>query len=223
MIIVLSGKPSSGKGTQSNYIIEEFNAIHVSLGNIRKENNNNPEFEIKYGKYISKGSLFPDEIAMEMLYGKLNKILSKDVNIVLDGYPRTIIQAEGLDKYLSLKGYKIDIVINLEVSDEKIIERSINRRICSNPNCKAIYNLKNNLPKIEGICDLCGSTLIKRDDDTLELIQKRLEIYDKETKPILDYYEKGKILFNVDGEKNLNKTKKDIKEELERKERSKKE
>src|SRR5574344_3095852 len=134
MIIVLSGKPSSGKGTQSNYIIEEFNAINVSVGNIRKENNNNPEFELKYGKYISKGSLFPDAIAMKMLYGKLNKVLSKDVNIVVDGYPRTITQAKELDKYLSLKGYKIDIVMNLEVSDEKIIERSINRRICSNPN-----------------------------------------------------------------------------------------
>lgn len=222
MIIVLSGKPSSGKGTQSNYIIEEFNAIHISLGNIIKENkNNNLEFELKYGKYISKGSLFPDEIAMDMLYGKLTTILSKDVNIVLDGYPRTITQAKELDKYLLIKGYKIDIVINLEVSDEKIIERSINRRICSSPNCKAIYNLKNNLPQIEGICDLCGSSLIKRDDDTLDLIQKRLDVYKKETKPILDYYGKEKILFNVEGEKDVNETKKDIKKELERIGRSK--
>lgn len=196
MIIIMLGAQGTGKGTVAGILHQKNNWIQLSTGDIFRENiSKGTELGIEADKYISKGCLVPDEITVSMVEKRLEE-LKDEKGIILDGFPRTLNQAKKLDEILEAKGEKIDWVINLETPRDEIIERMLNRRVCSNPTCKATYNLVLNPSKVEGICDKCGAKLIRRADDSDEdAIKKRLEIYDNETKPLVDFYkDKGIVI-----------------------------
>ena len=193
MIIIMLGAQGTGKGTVAGILNKKNGWIQLSTGDIFRENiSKGTELGIEADKYISKGCLVPDEITISMVENRLEE-LKDEKGIILDGFPRTIEQAKKLDEILASKGKKVDWVINLETPRDEIIERMMNRRVC--PKCKATYNLKLHPSKVEGICDKCGSELIIRADDSdADAINKRLEIYDTQTKPLVDFYEKKGIV-----------------------------
>ena len=157
-----------------------------------------------------RGSLVPDEIVIEAIEQRLKRPSAQN-GVVLDGFPRTTKQAEYLKEMLSKQGKKIDMAIQLKISDEDIIDRTIERRICSNQKCGAIYNLKYNKPRQEGICDKCGSSLIRREDDNIETIQRRIKTYHTRSEPVIKYFENEGLLYNVDLKAEDKVTKNDIK------------
>lgn len=214
MIIIMLGAPGTGKGTVAGLLQEKLGIKQVSTGDIfRKNIKEGTELGKLAEKYISKGQLVPDDVTVKIVEDRLNK---PDVEngIILDGFPRTVKQAEELDKILSVKGKKVDKVINLTTPDEEIIERIVNRRVCSNQECKAVYNLILNPPKKDGICDKCGSELVKRQDDTEETVRARLETYFEQTSPLVEYYEKQGNLLTELVSKSINKLGKDVAEEV---------
>ena len=187
MYIIMLGAPGTGKGTIGNEICKKYNLVHLATGDIfRDEMKRKTELGMKAEEYISKGELVPDSVTIKMVEGKLDKL----DNVLLDGFPRTIPQAEALNEYLNKTNKKITAVINLNVPDEDIIKRTSSRVICSNKDCGASYNTIFMPPKVEGICDICGSPLIKRKDDNPETIKERLQVYYKNTKPLIEFYEK---------------------------------
>ena len=191
MIILMMGAQGTGKGTVSGFICKKTKFEQISTGDIfRKNIREKTQLGIEADKYISKGDLVPDDITIPMVTEYIDSDLSKN-GIILDGFPRTLDQAKKLDEILGKRGKKVDLVINLTTPIDEIIDRLITRRVC--PNCKTTYNIKLRPPKVEGICDICGTKLIQRDDDsTEEAISKRLEIYKTKTAPLIDYYtEKG--------------------------------
>ena len=195
MYIIMLGAPGTGKGTIGNEICEKYNLTHLATGDIfRDEIKRETPLGKKANEYISKGELVPDEVTITMVEGKLDEM--KDV--LLDGFPRTIAQAEALKEYLNKNNKNITAVINLNVPDEDIIKRTSSRVICSNKECGASYNTIFMPPKVEGICDKCGSPLIKRKDDNPETIKERLNVYYKNTQPLIDYYEKEGLLESID-------------------------
>ena len=211
MVIIILGAPGSGKGTQCKWISSKYGIEHISMGDIfRKNIKERTQIGIEAEKYINQGQLVPDNIAIKTLEETLDKIDNLQKGIILDGYPRTIIQAEKLDEYLERKSLKLDAVINLTIPDEEIISRVVNRRICSNSNCGEIYNIKNNPPHKENICDKCGAPLIKRDDDNEETALNRVEVYHKQTEPLIRYYNEKGILNTVHGIGTLEETQKYI-------------
>ena len=214
MVIIMLGAPGTGKGTVASLLQEKLGIKQVSTGDIfRKNIKEKTEVGILAEKYISKGNLVPDDITIKIVEERLNE---EDVQngAILDGFPRTIKQAEELDKILASKGKKVDKVINLVTPDEEIIERIINRRVCSNQECKTVYNLLLNPPKKEGICDKCGAELITRKDDTEETVKERLKTYFIQTNPLVEYYEKqGNVLTELVS-KSVNKLGKDVAEEI---------
>ena len=194
MIIIMLGAQGTGKGTVAGILNKEKGWIQLSTGDIFRENiANGTELGIEANKYISKGCLVPDEITISMVENRLEE-LKNEAGIILDGFPRNLEQAKKLDEILASKGQKIDWVINLETPRDEIIERMMNRRVCSK--CKATYNLKLHPSKVPGVCDVCGGELIIRVDDSDEnAIRNRLEIYDTQTKPLVDFYnEKGIVI-----------------------------
>ena len=194
MYIIMLGAPGTGKGTIGNEICKHFNLTHIATGDIfRNEIKNNTELGKKANEYISKGQLVPDEVTIAMVEKTLDDLGD---NALLDGFPRTMNQAEALKKYLESKEKAITAVINLCVPDEDIVIRTSSRVICPNKACGASYNTKFMPPKVEGICDNCGGELIIRADDSDEnAIRQRLEIYDTQTKPLVDFYnEKGIVI-----------------------------
>lgn len=194
MYIIMLGAPGTGKGTIGKEICKEFNLVHLATGDIfREEIKNQTELGKIADSYISKGQLVPDELTISIVESRLEKM----DNVVLDGYPRTINQAEALKQYLANKGENVTAVINLEVPDEDLVLRTSSRVICSNKACGASYNTKFMEPKKEGICDKCGSQLIKRKDDEPETIRQRLEVYHKSTEKLIEYYKNEGILFNI--------------------------
>ena len=214
MIIVMLGAPGTGKGTVAGILTQKLGIPQVSTGDIfRKNIKEGTELGIIADKYISKGNLVPDEITIEIVKNRLN---DKDVEngVILDGFPRTVHQAEELDKMLEEKGKKVDIVINLTTPEEEIIERIVNRRVCSNPECKTIYNIVLNPPKVEGICDKCGSKLIQRQDDTVETVKSRLKSYFELTSPLVEYYENKGILQTEVVSQAKNRMGKDVAEDV---------
>lgn len=195
MNIIMLGAQGTGKGTVAGILSGELGIPQVSTGDIfRKNIKEETELGIKANEYIKNGNLVPDEITVPMVASRLEEDDAKN-GVILDGFPRTIAQAEKLDEMLLKKGNKIDLVINLTTPRDEIIERILTRRVCSNQACKATYNIVMNPPKQEGICDKCGAKLVQREDDTSEeAIRRRLAIYDEQTSPLVEYYEKKGVL-----------------------------
>ena len=210
MIIIMLGAPGIGKGTVAGILQEKKGFKQISTGDIfRKNIKEQTELGKIADSYISKGNLVPDDITVELVKSVLdNEDIEK--GIILDGFPRTINQAEELDKYLKSKDNKVDLVVNLTTPEKEIIERIVNRRVCSNQECKTVYNLVLNPPKVPDICDKCGSKLIQRDDDNEETVKARFENYTKQTSSLIEYYDKKGILFNAVVSKEINKLGADV-------------
>ena len=210
MIIIMLGAPGTGKGTVAGILQEKKGFKQISTGDIfRKNIKEQTELGKIADSYISKGNLVPDDITVELVKSVLdNEDIEK--GIILDGFPRTINQAEELDKYLESKDNKVDLVVNLTTPEKEIIERIVNRRVCSNQECKTVYNLVLNPPKVPDICDKCGSKLIQRDDDNEETVKARFENYTKQTSSLIEYYDKKGILFNAVVSKEINKLGADV-------------
>lgn len=214
MIIIMLGAPGTGKGTVAEILQGKLGIKQVSTGDIfRKNIKERTEIGILAEKYISKGNLVPDDVTIEIVKNRLEE---PDVEngIILDGFPRTVKQAEELDKILAQKGKKVDKVINLTTPDEEIIERIVNRRVCSNQECKAVYNIVLNPSKVDGICDKCGHELIRRKDDTEETVRLRLKNYFEQTSPLVEYYEKQGNLLTEVVSKTINKFGEDVAKEV---------
>ena len=195
MYIIMLGAPGSGKGTIGKELCDIYNLDHLSTGDIfRDEIKRSTPLGKQANEYISKGNLVPDEITIAMVEEKLSNM----ENVLLDGFPRTINQAEKLKEFLNKNNRKITAVINLNVPDEDIIKRTSSRVVCSNKECGATFNTIFMPPKVEGICDVCGSKLVVRDDDKPETIKERLNVYYKNTKPLIDFYEKEGLLEQID-------------------------
>ena len=214
MVIIMLGAPGTGKGTIAGILTKELEIPQVSTGDIfRKHIGEQTELGKLAEKYISQGKLVPDDVTIGLVENRLEDDDVKE-GIILDGFPRTVKQAEELDKILENKGKKVDLVINLTTPEEEIIERIVNRRICSNPECKTVYNLILNPPKQEGICDKCGSRLIQRKDDNKETVKQRFNSYIEETSPLVDYYEKKGNLYSAVVSQSINKLGKDVAEDV---------
>ncbi len=208
MRLILLGPPGAGKGTQAVNIVEKYNIPHISTGDIfRKNIKEGTDLGKKAKEYMDKGLLVPDDLVVAIVKDRLTE---KDCveGFLLDGFPRTVVQADSLDDELKGLNYELDRVINIEVSKEELIDRAVGRRVCKD--CGATYHIKFNSPKIEGKCDVCGGELIQRKDDTVETVTKRIEVYLEQTQPLINYYEKKGILINIDGKQNIDKVFQDI-------------
>lgn len=197
MIIVMLGAPGAGKGTQASIISEKYNIPKISTGDIFRSNiKNGTELGRKAREYMDKGQLVPDELTIQLLLDRVAKDDCKD-GYILDGFPRTIPQAEVLTEALDKSGGKVDFAIDVDVPDDHIVHRMSGRRSC--PKCGASYHIEYIPPKKEGICDVCGSELIQREDDKPETVRNRLSVYHTQTQPLIDYYRKAGVLHTVDG------------------------
>ena len=201
MKIIMLGAPGAGKGTQAKKIAEVCNVPHISTGDIFRANiKNGTALGAKAKEYMDKGLLVPDELVCDLVVDRIQQ--SDCANgYILDGFPRTIPQAEALTSALNAIGQKMDYAINIEVPDENIIQRMSGRRACVG--CGATYHVVYNPTKVEGVCDVCGEALILRDDDKPETVKNRLNVYHEQTQPLIDYYSKEGILVEVDGTKNM--------------------
>ena len=211
MIIIMLGAQGTGKGTVAGLISEQTGLPQISTGDIfRKNISEKTPLGVEADKYISKGNLVPDDITVPMVEDRLTWDDAKN-GVILDGFPRTIEQAEKLDKILAKKGEKIDLVINLVTPKEEIIDRMLTRRVCTNQDCKATYNIKLHPPVKEGICDKCGSPLKQRADDSdPEAIKRRLEIYEEKTSPLVEYYKEKGVLRTETVSISINRMGKDV-------------
>ena len=208
MKIVMLGAPGAGKGTQAEMISEKYGIPHISTGDIFRANiKNGTELGMKAKAYMDEGKLVPDELTVELL---LDRVAADDCagGYVLDGFPRTIPQADVLTEALARSGEKVDFAINVDVPDANIVRRMSGRRACLN--CGATYHIEHIPPKQEGICDKCGHELVQRDDDKPETVQNRLNVYHAQTQPLIEYYEKTGVLRNVDGTQDMEKVFSDI-------------
>ncbi|MCI9277452.1 MAG: adenylate kinase [Lachnospiraceae bacterium] len=197
MKIVMLGAPGAGKGTQAKMIAEEYGIPHVSTGDIFRANvSKGTQLGVEAKKYMDQGLLVPDELTVKIL---LDRVAKEDCagGYVLDGFPRTIPQAQVLDEALDKLGEKLDYAIDVDVPDENIVRRMSGRRACLK--CGATYHVEHIPPKKEGVCDDCGSELVLRDDDKAETVSNRLKIYHDQTQPLIDYYTQKGILKTVDG------------------------
>lgn len=214
MNIIMLGAPGTGKGTVASILAEKLGIPQISTGDIfRKHIKEGTELGKLADSYISKGQLVPDEVTIDIIKERLKQDDTKK-GVILDGFPRTVFQAEKLKEILMEKGEKVDVVVNLITPEEEIIERIVNRRVCSNQECKAVYNVVLHPPKVDGICDKCGSELITRKDDNVETIKNRLEQYFKATSPLVEYYEKEEILYSTLVSKTVNKYGEDVAKEI---------
>lgn len=211
MNIIMLGAQGTGKGTVAGLISEQTGLPQISTGDIfRKNISEKTPLGVEADKYISKGNLVPDDITVPMVEDRLTWDDAKN-GVIFDGFPRTIEQAEKLDKILAKKGEKIDLVINLVTPKEEIIDRMLTRRVCTNQDCKATYNIKLHPPVKEGICDKCGSPLKQRADDSdPEAIKRRLEIYEEKTSPLVEYYKEKGVLRTETVSISINRMGKDV-------------
>ena len=197
MKIIMLGAPGAGKGTQAKQIASKYNIPHISTGDIFRANiKNGTELGKKAKEYMDQGALVPDELTCDLVMDRIQEDDCKN-GFVLDGFPRTIPQAEALTNALAKIGQKMEYAIDVDVPDENIVNRMGGRRACVN--CGATYHIVSIPPKKEGVCDTCGSELILRDDDKPETVQKRLTVYHEQTQPLIDYYNGQGILHTVDG------------------------
>ena len=210
MKIIMLGAPGAGKGSQASRIANEYHLPHISTGDIFRAN---LKEETELGKqaksFMDKGELVPDDITIAMLLDRIHKEDCKN-GYILDGFPRTIPQAEALTEALAKEGEKIDLALDVEAPDDLIIKRMGGRRTC--PSCNAIYHIETLKPKKEGICDLCGAELMQRKDDNEETVKNRLKIYHEMTEPLISYYKKENVLEEIDGTENLDKVFETVKE-----------
>ena len=216
MNIILLGPPGAGKGTLSSKIIENKQAVQISTGDIFRYNiSNETELGLKAKAYMDKGELVPDELTIDLLWDKFDSLgdENKDSIILFDGFPRTISQAQALDDGMEERNQKIDMVIYFDVDDEILIQRLTGRRTC--PKCGATYHITNNPPKQEGICDKCGTKLIQRADDTIETVENRINVYNKQTSVLIEYYTNKGILKSIDGTKKPDLVYKEFEDKLE--------
>lgn len=214
MYIIMLGKPGSGKGTVGKMLSEQLGIIHISSGElfrsyVKKAGKIGEEIE----SYISKGNLVPDELAIKLVEKRLEEPDCKN-GVILDGFPRTIVQAKALDDFLSNHNSKINIAVELELSDEDIIDRIVKRRVCSNNECREIYNLEFKKPRREGICDKCGSNLIQREDDKIETVKQRLKTYHETSEKLVEYYKNKDLLYAVKLNIHSGKTSEDVAKEV---------
>lgn len=210
MNIIMLGAPGAGKGTISGKLNEKYGLPHISTGDIFRNNISKGTELGKLAKsYIDSGALVPDEVVINMMIDKLSSDECKN-GYILDGFPRTIAQAEGLDEALLKSNSKIDFAIVVDADDDKIVERLSGRRVCSK--CGETYHIVSLKPQKEGVCDKCGAELIQRKDDTEAVIKDRLNTYHEQTYPLIDYYTKKGIVHTVNGFDDLNVTLKNIEE-----------
>ncbi|ATD53958.1 adenylate kinase [Clostridium chauvoei] len=202
MKIVLLGPPGAGKGTQAKSISNRYSIPHISTGDIfRKNISENTPLGIEAKKHIDKGQLVPDEVTINMVKDRLQDEDCKG-GYLLDGFPRTVAQAEALQQFLNERNEDIDTALLIEVPMEFILERMTGRRVC--PSCGASYHIKFNPPTIAGKCDVCGSDVIQRKDDSEETVSERLDVYERQTQPLIDFYKERNLLSIVDGTKAIN-------------------
>lgn len=202
MKIVLLGPPGAGKGTQAKSISNRYSIPHISTGDIfRKNISENTPLGIEAKSYMDNGQLVPDEVTINMVKDRLQQDDCKN-GYLLDGFPRTVHQAEALDNFLTEREESIDTALLIEVPKEFILERMTGRRVC--PSCGASYHIKFNPPANDGKCDLCGSEVIQRKDDTEETVKERLDVYENQTQPLIDFYKNKKQLSVVDGTQAIN-------------------
>lgn len=215
MYLIMLGAQGTGKGTVAGILSENTGWPQISTGDIfRKNISEKTELGIKANEYISKGQLVPDEITVPMVVDRLNQ--EDAINgAILDGFPRTVEQAEKLEEILAGKGKKVDLVINLTTPRDEIITRILDRRVCSNQQCKATYNLKMHPSKVPGICDKCGAELVQREDDSdANAIEQRLAIYDEKTSPLIDFYTKKGVLITEEVSQKINRLAKEASEDV---------
>jgi adenylate kinase len=199
--LILLGPPASGKGTQATYLHEALDIPHISSGDLFRYNlKNDTDLGQKAKKYMDRGELVPDDITIAMVMDRLSRE-DCESGALLDGFPRTLTQAQALDEALAEQDETVDMVLNIQVPEKELIERVTGRRLCKN--CGASYHIKFNPPEREGICDECGGELYQRVDDTEETVRKRLEVYWEQTAPLIDYYKEKDLVVDIDGDQSI--------------------
>ncbi len=212
MKLLIMGRPGAGKGTQAVNIREYYNIPHISTGDIFRANlKGQTKLGLLAKTYMDKGLLVPDSVTIDLVKDRLSQPDCKE-GFLLDGFPRNLEQAKALDEFLKSRNESLDAVLDIDVKPEVLIDRIVGRRVC--PTCGATFHIKNNPPKVEGVCDKCGGKLIQRNDDTYETAENRLKVYDNQTAPLLDYYKNQHLLKTVNGDQDFAKVFEDIKKVL---------
>jgi adenylate kinase len=212
--IILLGPPGSGKGTASEQLVEKFGVTQVATGDIFRENiKNGTALGRKAKEYMDKGELVPDELVTDLAWSRLSEFSEDGTGYILDGFPRTLTQAHALDSLLAKSGGQIDHVIYFKVDDETLIARISGRRVC--PACGKVYHVTNMPPAKDGVCGVCGGSLIQREDDNEETARNRISVYKEQTAPLIGYYKGAGILAEVNGAKDKDEVFVDIKKLLE--------
>ncbi len=212
MRAVLLGPPGAGKGTQAVRLVEKYNVPQISTGDIFRANiKEGTELGKKAQEYMNAGNLVPDELVVDLVKDRLMQEDCRN-GYLLDGFPRTIYQAEELEKFLAEQGQKLDAVVNLKVGKETLIKRLTQRRVCKD--CGYGYHLEFSPPKVEGVCDKCGGELTQRADDTRETVEKRISVYEEQTAPLIGFYTDNGLIRNFDADKDREEIFRDIVAEL---------
>ncbi len=214
MKIILMGPPGAGKGTQAEKLVELYQIPHISTGDMfRKAQKDGTELGLKAKSYMDQGQLVPDEVTVGIVKERLAEADCKD-GFLLDGFPRTVQQADALDTILAELNMALDCVVNIEVDKAFLVDRLTGRRVCRA--CGATYHIANKAPKVEGVCDKCGGELYQRGDDTIETVSNRLDVYAAQTAPLIDYYKSKGIMSSIDGSKSMEDVLADIRAALEK-------
>ena len=214
MKIILMGPPGAGKGTQAEKLVDLYQIPHISTGDMfRKAQKDGTELGLKAKSYMDQGQLVPDEVTVGIVKERLAEADCKE-GFLLDGFPRTVQQADALDTILAELDMALDCVVNIEVDKAFLVDRLTGRRVCRA--CGATYHIANKAPKVEGVCDKCGGELYQRGDDTIETVSNRLDVYAAQTAPLIDYYKSKGIMSSIDGSKSMEDVLADIRTALEK-------
>ena len=214
MKIILMGPPGAGKGTQAEKLVDLYQIPHISTGDMfRKAQKDGTELGLKAKSYMDQGQLVPDEVTVGIVKERLAEADCKE-GFLLDGFPRTVQQADALDTILAELDMALDCVVNIEVDKAFLVDRLTGRRVCRT--CGATYHIASKAPKVEGVCDKCGGELYQRGDDTIETVSNRLDVYAAQTAPLIDYYKSKGIMSSIDGSKSMEDVLADIRTALEK-------